>query len=129
MLAATFSLVRPHLTERQGRLLLSAAARAWALAGSAGSRGWPRRPARRGAAELDQPTDPRGRIHQHDGPKRRATDPGLLVALDRLVDPTPRGDPDSPLRWTCKSTRELAETLTAQGHLVSDDTVGRLLRE
>jgi DDE family transposase len=51
------------------------------------------------------------------------------VALDRLVEPDTRGDPDSPLRWTCKSTRELAEALTGQGHPVSDDTVGRLLRE
>jgi hypothetical protein len=49
--------------------------------------------------------------------------------LDRLVEPDTRGDPDSPLRWTCKSTRELAQALTAQGHLVSDDTVGRRLRE
>jgi hypothetical protein len=49
--------------------------------------------------------------------------------LDWLVDPDTRGDPESPLRWTCKSTRELAEALTAQGHPVSDDTVGRLLRE
>jgi hypothetical protein len=129
VLAATFSLVGPHLTERQGRLLLSAAARAWALAGSAGSRGWPRRPARRGAAELDQPTDPRGRIHQHEGPKRRATDPRPAGGVGPAGGPDTRGDPDSPLRWTCKSTRELAETLTAQGHLVSDDTVGRLLRE
>ena len=37
--------------------------------------------------------------------------------------------PESPLRWTCKSTRELADALTAQGHPVSDDTVGRMLRE
>jgi len=64
------------------------------------------------------------------GPKRRTTaDPGLLGALDALVDPDSRGDPDSPLRWTCKSTRELAEALTAQGHPVSDDTVGRLLKQ
>jgi hypothetical protein len=49
--------------------------------------------------------------------------------LDALVDPDSRGDPDSPLRWTCKSTRELAEALTAQGHPVSDDTVGRLLKQ
>jgi hypothetical protein len=49
--------------------------------------------------------------------------------LDALVDPDTRGDPDSPLRWTCKSTRELAEALTAQGHPVSDDTVGRLLKQ
>jgi hypothetical protein len=56
------------------------------------------------------------------------SDQGLLQTLDRLVEPDTRGDPDSPLRWTCKSTQELAETLTAQGHPVSDDTVGRLLR-
>jgi hypothetical protein len=60
---------------------------------------------------------------------RTTADPGLLAALDALVDPDTRGDPDSPLRWTCKSTRELAEALTAQGHPVSDDTVGRLLKQ
>ncbi len=45
------------------------------------------------------------------------------------MEPDTRGDPESPLRWTCKSTRELAQALTAQGHLVSDDTVGRLLKQ
>jgi Rhodopirellula transposase DDE domain len=64
------------------------------------------------------------------GPKRLTErQPGLLEALDGLVDPDTRGDPCSPLRWTCKSTRELAEALTAQGHRVSDDTVGRLLKQ
>jgi Rhodopirellula transposase DDE domain len=53
----------------------------------------------------------------------------LLQALDRLIDPDTGGDPESPLRWTCKSTRALAETLTAKGHPVSDDTVGRLLKQ
>ena len=133
MLAATFSLVAPHLTERQRRLLLGAAARALGYGGVsrvARLAEASRPTVRRGAAELDQPADPRGRIRQHDGPKRRRdTDPGLLAALDRLVEPDTRGDPDSPLRWTCKSTRELAQALTAQGHPVSDDTVGRLLRE
>jgi hypothetical protein len=133
VLAGTFSLVAPHLTERQRRLLLGAAARALGYGGisrvarlAAASRPT----VRRGAAELDQPADPRGRIRRHEGPKRlRERDPGLLQALDRLVDPDTRGDPQSPLRWTCKSTRELAEALTAAGHPVSDDTVGRLLRE
>ncbi len=133
VLAATFSLIAPHLTERQRRLLLGAAARALGYGGVsrvARLAEASRPTVRRGAAELDQPADPRGRIRQHDGPKRRRdTDPGLLQALDRLVDPDTRGDPQSPLRWTCKSTRELAEALTAQGHPVSDDTVGRLLRE
>ena len=133
MLAATFSVIAPHLTERQRRLLLGAAARALGYGGVsrvARLADASRPTVRRGVAELDQPADPRGRIRQHDGPKRRRdTDPGLLQALDRLVDPDTRGDPQSPLRWTCKSTRELAETLTARGHPVSDDTVGQLLRE
>jgi len=133
VLAATFSLIAPHLTERQRRLLFDAAARALGYGGVsrvARLAEASRPTVRRGAAELDQPADPRGRIRQHEGPKRRrVTDPGLLGALDRLVDPDTRGDPQSPLRWTCKSTRELAEMLTAQSHPVSDDTVGRLLRE
>ena len=133
VLAATFTLVAPHLTERQRRLLFGAAARALGYGGVsrvARLAEASRPTVRRGAAELDQPADPRGRIRQHEGPKRRRdTDPGLLQALDRLVEPDTRGDPDSPLRWTCKSTRELAQALTAAGHPVSDDTVGRLLRE
>jgi Rhodopirellula transposase DDE domain len=133
VLAATFTLVAPHLTERQRRLLLGAAARALGYGGIsrvARLAEASRPTVRRGAAELDQPADPRGRIRQHQGPKRRRdTDPGLLAALDRLVEPDTRGDPQSPLRWTCKSTRELAQALTAQGHPVSDDTVGRLLTQ
>ena len=54
-------------------------------------------------------------------------DPGLLAALDALVEPTARGDPQSPLRWTTKSVRVLAAELTAQGHPVSPATVATLL--
>jgi hypothetical protein len=132
VLAATFSLVAPHLTERQRRLLLGAAAQTLGYGGVsrvARLADASRPTVRRGAAELDQPADPRRRIRQHDGPRRLGErDPGLLAALDRLVEPNTRGDPDSPLRWTCKSTRELAQALTAAGHPVSDDTVGRLLK-
>ena len=55
-------------------------------------------------------------------------DPELAAALEQLVDPATRGDPMSPLRWTCKSTMQLASELTRQGHPVSPRTVGRLLR-
>jgi len=55
-------------------------------------------------------------------------DPELVEALEKLVDPVTRGDPESPLRWTCKSTATLASELTAQGHKVSDRTVARLLK-
>jgi hypothetical protein len=58
-----------------------------------------------------------------------ATDPTLLQALDALVDPVTRGHPESPLRWTCKSTRQLAEQLQRQKHAVSDRTVAALLRQ
>jgi len=58
-----------------------------------------------------------------------ATDPTLLQALDALVDPLTRGHPESPLRWTCKSTRKLAEELQRQQHAVSDRTVAALLRQ
>jgi transposase len=58
---------------------------------------------------------------------KTAQDLALLPALERLVDPVTRGDPESPLRWTCKSSYELARALTAQGHTVSARTVQRLL--
>jgi hypothetical protein len=54
-------------------------------------------------------------------------DPVLLERLDALVEPGSRGDPMCPLRWTSKSTTHLAQTLTAEGHPISPDTVGRLL--
>jgi hypothetical protein len=54
-------------------------------------------------------------------------DTGLLSALERLVEPTTRGDPESPLRWTCKSTRQLADALQAQGYKIERQTVATLL--
>jgi hypothetical protein len=57
-----------------------------------------------------------------------AKDGGLADALDKLMEPYTRGDPMRPLRWSCKSTGELARELTSQGHRVSADTVGRLLK-
>ncbi len=56
------------------------------------------------------------------------TDPELLGALEALVDPVTRGHPQSPLRWTCKSTAKLAEELQRQQHRVSVRTVAALLR-
>jgi hypothetical protein len=69
------------------------------------------------------------RIRRAGGGRKSITDydPELLAALEALVEPTARGEPDSPLRWTIRSTRVLAETLTQQGHAVSHTTVGTLL--
>jgi hypothetical protein len=55
------------------------------------------------------------------------SDPSIREALERLVEPLTRGDPESPLRWTCKSTRKLAEELQNQGHAVGERTVAMLL--
>jgi hypothetical protein len=71
------------------------------------------------------------RIRRPGGGRKRLTetDPRLLAALEALVDPSTRGHPQSPLRWTCKSTAKLAEELTRQNHPVTDRTVATLLKE
>lgn len=70
------------------------------------------------------------RLRKPGGGRKRATeaDPDLASALERLVDPATRGDPESPLLWTCKSTSQLARELTVASHPVSPRTVGRLLK-
>jgi hypothetical protein len=98
------------------------------------------RPAiRRGIAELQAPAEdtPDGASSSAAAIRRpgagrpclRTADPSLLRDLQHLVDPATRGDPMSPLLWTCKSTRHLAEALTGLGHAVSHQTVGRLLTD
>ena len=71
------------------------------------------------------------RVRRPGGGRRAvtATDPTLLAALMALIEPTTRGDPESPLRWTCKSTAKLADELTRQDHPVSDRTVATLLKD
>ena len=86
-----------------------------------------------GLAELKQETPlalASGRTRRPGGGRKPLTekDPGLLAALDQLVEPFTRGDPQSPLRWTSKSTTKLAQALTAAGHPVSQRTVCGLLK-
>lgn len=86
---------------------------------------------RKGVDESEVGGPPLGRVRRPGGGRKKAVDldPGLRPALLALVEPDERGDPMSPLRWTVKSTRNLAAELTRQGHRVSADTVGDLLRE
>ena len=79
--------------------------------------------------EADPAAEALGRVRQEGGGRKRHTelDPGLQAALEQLIEPATRGDPQSSLRWTCKSTTRLASELTEQGHPVSASTVGRLL--
>lgn len=78
------------------------------------------------------PDEPVPRRVRRDGAGRKRlteTDPTLLAALEGLLEPLTRGDPMSPLRWTCKSTRRLATELSGQGHRVGYRTVAWLLHE
>jgi hypothetical protein len=132
--AAVFEQVSPHLDERQRRLLAGAQARAWGRGGIravAQATGMRERTVARGARELAAGAEPSGRVRAPGAGRKRSTerDPGLLPALLALIEPEERGDPMSPLRWTTKSTRTLAEELTRQGHPVSADTVADLLHE
>jgi transposase len=134
-LAARFEVLLPHLNERQQRLALAVEAR---LLGHGGVRavaqvaGVSETTVRKGVVELEagQAPLPPGRVRRPGGGRKPAArqDPALVPALLALVEPDERGDPMSPLRWTTKSLRHLAEELTSQGHPVSAPTVGRLLK-
>jgi hypothetical protein len=86
---------------------------------------------RRGIRELNSGSAPPGGRDRRQGAGRKrieVIDPDIRASLERLVEPESRGDPQSPLRWTCKSTRRLAKELTAQGHAVGPTTVRHLLQ-
>ena len=98
--------------------------------------GMSRNTIRKGLGELSarkqNPKAPvESRLRKEGGGRKRLTetDPGLVGALEQLVEPMSRGDPMSALRWTCKSTVNLAEELTRQGHAIGAWTVGSLLKE
>jgi Rhodopirellula transposase DDE domain len=124
----------PRLDERQRRLMAGAGARTLGRGGIAAvarATGLSRATIRKGAIELERgPVAAEDRVRRPGGGRKRATerDPGLVAALEALVDPHTRGDPESPLRWTCKSTRQLADALTAAGHATSHVRAGELLR-
>jgi transposase len=134
-LGRRFAVLLPHLNERQRRLAVAAEAR---LLGHGGVRavaqvaGISETTVRRGVAELEAGVAPLpdGRVRVAGGGRKpvEETDAAVLTALLALVEPDERGDPESPLRWTTKSLRHLAEELTRQGHPLSAPTVGRLLK-
>jgi hypothetical protein len=128
-----FQMLSPFLNERTRRLAAAAEAAAIGRGGiSRVSRatGVSRRAIRSGLAQLRSPvTADADRIRRTGGGRRKtvATDTTLKTDLERLIDPVTRGDPESPLRWTCKSVRKLAEELRTQGHATSRRMVAELL--
>ena len=127
-----YELMAPYLNEQTRRVWAAAAALALGRGGTAvvaDAIGISRTTLTNAKQEVVSPIEgPRRQRRPGGGRKMLAeTDEGLLAALDALIDPSTRGDPESPLRWTCKSTYHLAEALTDQGHPVSQRTVYRLL--
>ena len=138
IIRAKYSTLKSQLDERTRRLWAAAEANA---VGHGGTRMVSRatgmsettiRLGRRELAETQMPTPtPAGRRMRRLGGGRRqitAKNERLLQALDALVEPTSRGDPTSPLRWTCKSTRKLETELKSQGFQISHTKVGQLLK-
>ena len=134
-LRAKHAALVPVFTERSRRLWAASEARALGHGGIGlveRATGIARSTIQRGLRELEAaPFMPPGRTRRPGGGRKSATvlDATLLRDLDALVEPTAPGDPDSPLRWCCKSTRTLAVALQALGHSVSHTVVAELLHQ
>ena len=135
-ITSRFKHVERYLDERTRRVLAAAEAKAAGRGGISEvsrSTGVSRSAIRAGLKELQDNAESGSadisRVRRPGGGRKKADakDPDLLPALERLVAPATRGDPMSPLRWTSKSTQNLADELTAQGHRASARTVARLL--
>jgi hypothetical protein len=134
----TYDALRPEMNERMRRQWAAAEVRSIGYGGItlvSCATGLSRTTIAAGLAELDLPASQRAceatRIRRPGGGRRPLTDgdPQLLAALESLIEPSTRGDPESPLRWTCKSTRRLADELTRRGHPVGRMTVASLLHD
>jgi hypothetical protein len=133
-----FELLGWALDERLRRLWAGAEAQVLGRGGVtavAKATGVSRRAIHAGLKELAQRTGPSplasGRVRRPGAGRKRLVerDRTLCAALERLVEPVTRGDPETPLRWTCKSLRRLADELSGEGHRVSRTVVGQLLYE
>ena len=127
-----------EMDERRRRQWAAAEAREWGRGGVtavARATGLSRNTVVAGVRELQLPARERAsaalRIRRPGGGRKALvqTDPELLAALESLLEPSTRGDPESPLRWTCKSIRRLSDELTHQRHAISPNTVALLLKE
>ena len=134
-MAARLAKLLPRLNERDRRLALATEARSWGYGGIAAvheATGASKTTIRRGITELesDAGAAPPDRVRAAGGGRKKAevANPELLNCLDSLIEPGTRGDPESPLRWTTKSTRNLARELTAMGHTISHSVVANILR-
>lgn len=130
-----FEALTPFLDERTRRLMVAAEARAIGFGGItlvARATGVSRDTISRGLEELDSATSPpAGGVRRPGGGRKKTVDvdPTLREDLEKLINPTERGDPESPLRWTAKSLRHLAKELKLLGHQTSHRMVAEILHD
>ena len=129
-----YAAVEAYLDERGRRIWAATESRAIGYGGDAlvsDATGLSRPTIRKGRRELESGGAEDGRIRRAGAgrPGIEQSQPGIKQALEKLVDPVTRGDPQSPLRWTCKSRAKLAAALSSAGWKVGSTTVGRLLHE
>lgn len=130
-----FEAIEPFLDERLRRLFVASEAKSIGHGGIslvARATGVSRRAITRGCKELEEGIEAApSRIRNPGGGRKRAIEkyPNLCEELERLIEPTTRGDPESPLRWTCKSVRKLSEELKAKNCNVSHNLVAKVLSE
>lgn len=135
IIANKFFVLKSELNERQRRLWAASEAMSLGHGGIttvANATGMSRTTITQGVDELrNEKRLPENRVRREGGGRKKATEiqPTLLPSLDALVEPTAKGDPMSPLRWTTKSTRRLCEMLNDEGFKVSPIQVCRLLHE
>jgi len=124
----------PMLDERTRRLTAASEAKALGYGGISLVRracGLSSKAIRKGIRELETGESWPGRIRRPGGGRKRITefDPELVERLEAIIEEETRGDPESPLRWTCKSTRAIAESLTRRHHPVSHTKVAQILHD
>lgn len=130
-----FRSVWPLLDERTRRIMAASEAIELGYGGISIVRracGLSRKAIAKGIREIQEGQSPsEGRVRRPGGGRKKITvsDPTLVASLESLIDSETRGDPESPLRWICKSTRTLAAELTGQNHSISHVKVGQLLHE
>ena len=131
------AVVLPHLNEKQGRILIAAEANNFGYGGIqtlSDLTGVSRPTIYRGIRDLNESgkdKTPQDRIRLKGGGRKKILDknPEIVKALENLIEPSRRGDPGSPLRWTCKSVRSLERELNQRGYKISYPSITAILKE
>lgn len=129
-----FKTLEPYFDEKHQRLLAAALAKSFGednIKMISEETGISRPTIYKGYEELENKSVAKGRIRNEGGGRKKLTNknPAILKALEELIEPTTKGDPMSPLRWTCKSTRNLSDELKKQGYTISHMAVSQSLSE